>query len=183
MSLHHKLCHTLGGTFNLPHAETHTVVLPYALAYNSAHALQAIAALQRATGAQEPASLLSPAEPGPRSASVPARTRADRHPTSKRSSKWPPATPTPTRARSPATASAPSSRPRSTAKPSNNRSESCLDGTGQAGGSSDLASRAARKGPACHLAPKPRLALTRAQEPDKQFISRGCRLQPPGDGT
>ena len=58
MSLHHKLCHTLGGTFNLPHAETHTVVLPYALAYNSAHVPEAIAALQRATGSQEPASYL-----------------------------------------------------------------------------------------------------------------------------
>ncbi|KAK4508599.1 hypothetical protein PRZ48_002338 [Zasmidium cellare] len=34
MSLHHKLCHVLGGTFNLPHAETHTIVLPHALAYN-----------------------------------------------------------------------------------------------------------------------------------------------------
>lgn len=34
MALHHKLCHTLGGTFNLPHAETHTVVLPHALAFN-----------------------------------------------------------------------------------------------------------------------------------------------------
>ncbi|KAF3920062.1 hypothetical protein AA313_de0200009 [Arthrobotrys entomopaga] len=35
MALHHKLCHTLGGSFNLPHAETHTIVLPHALAYNS----------------------------------------------------------------------------------------------------------------------------------------------------
>ena len=35
MSLHHKLCHVLGGTFNLPHAETHTVVLPHAVAYNT----------------------------------------------------------------------------------------------------------------------------------------------------
>jgi maleylacetate reductase len=35
MSLHHKLCHVLGGTFNLPHAETHTVILPHAMAYNS----------------------------------------------------------------------------------------------------------------------------------------------------
>ncbi|KAI9154775.1 Maleylacetate reductase [Paramyrothecium foliicola] len=35
MSLHHKLCHTLGGSFNLPHAETHTVILPHALAYNA----------------------------------------------------------------------------------------------------------------------------------------------------
>lgn len=35
MALHHKLCHTLGGTFDLPHAETHTVVLPYATAFNA----------------------------------------------------------------------------------------------------------------------------------------------------
>ena len=26
--LHHKICHVLGGMFNLPHAETHAVVLP-----------------------------------------------------------------------------------------------------------------------------------------------------------
>ncbi|KAI0021787.1 putative maleylacetate reductase [Xylariomycetidae sp. FL0641] len=35
MSIHHKLCHTLGGSFNLPHAETHTIVLPHALSYNA----------------------------------------------------------------------------------------------------------------------------------------------------
>lgn len=29
MGLHHRICHVLGGTWNLPHAETHTVVLPY----------------------------------------------------------------------------------------------------------------------------------------------------------
>ena len=34
MGLHHKLCHTLGGSFDLPHAATHTVVLPYAMDYN-----------------------------------------------------------------------------------------------------------------------------------------------------
>lgn len=34
IGIHHKLCHTLGGTFNLPHAEVHTVVLPHATAYN-----------------------------------------------------------------------------------------------------------------------------------------------------
>lgn len=33
VSLHHKLCHVLGGTFNLPHAETHAIILPHALAY------------------------------------------------------------------------------------------------------------------------------------------------------
>src|SRR5438445_1899914 len=45
MGLHHKLCHTLGGSFNLPHAETHTVVLAHALAYNAGAAPQAMAAI------------------------------------------------------------------------------------------------------------------------------------------
>lgn len=35
MALHHKLCHALGGTLDLPHAETHTIVLPHALVYNA----------------------------------------------------------------------------------------------------------------------------------------------------
>ncbi len=48
MGLHHKLCHVLGGTFGLPHAETHTVVLPYALAHNAPAAPEALAALGRA---------------------------------------------------------------------------------------------------------------------------------------
>lgn len=34
MALHHKICHVLGGTFGLPHAETHAVVLPHVVAYN-----------------------------------------------------------------------------------------------------------------------------------------------------
>jgi len=34
MGLHHKLCHTLGGAFSLPHAETHAVLLPYTAAFN-----------------------------------------------------------------------------------------------------------------------------------------------------
>ena len=50
MSLHHKLCHTLGGTLDLPHAQTHTVVLPHALAYNQRAAPDAVAALSRALG-------------------------------------------------------------------------------------------------------------------------------------
>ena len=50
MGLHHKLCHTLGGTFNLPHADVHTVVLPHALAYNAAAAPQAMARIARALG-------------------------------------------------------------------------------------------------------------------------------------
>ena len=50
MALHHKLCHTLGGSFNLPHAETHTIVLPHALAYNAAAAPQAMQRIRRALG-------------------------------------------------------------------------------------------------------------------------------------
>ena len=45
MALHHKLCHTLGGTFGLPHSETHTVILPHALAYNAPKVPAAMATL------------------------------------------------------------------------------------------------------------------------------------------
>jgi maleylacetate reductase len=50
MGLHHKLCHTLGGSFNLPHAEVHTVVLPHALAYNASAVPEALARVARALG-------------------------------------------------------------------------------------------------------------------------------------
>lgn len=50
MALHHKLCHTLGGSFGLPHAETHAVILPHAAAYNAAAAPQAMAVIARALG-------------------------------------------------------------------------------------------------------------------------------------
>ena len=50
MALHHKLCHTLGGTFDLPHAETHTIVLPHALAYNAPAIPKALARIERALG-------------------------------------------------------------------------------------------------------------------------------------
>lgn len=53
MSLHHKLCHTLGGAFDLPHAETHTVVLPHAMAYNALAAPDAMARLARALGVSD----------------------------------------------------------------------------------------------------------------------------------
>lgn len=50
MALHHKLCHTLGGSFNLPHAQTHTIVLPHALAYNAAAAPEAMRMIAKALG-------------------------------------------------------------------------------------------------------------------------------------
>jgi maleylacetate reductase len=55
MALHHKLCHTLGGTFNLPHAETHTIVLPHALAYNREAAPHAMWRIARALGTTDAA--------------------------------------------------------------------------------------------------------------------------------
>lgn len=55
MALHHKLCHVLGGSFDLPHAPTHTVILPYAIAYNAAAAPAAMKRLCRALGAPDAA--------------------------------------------------------------------------------------------------------------------------------
>jgi alcohol dehydrogenase class IV len=55
MALHHKLCHTLGGSFHLPHAETHTVVLPHAVAYNASAAPEAIERVTRALGVRSAA--------------------------------------------------------------------------------------------------------------------------------
>jgi maleylacetate reductase len=52
MALHHKLCHVLGGAFNLPHAETHTIVLPHAVAYNAAAAPEAMRRIASALGAE-----------------------------------------------------------------------------------------------------------------------------------
>lgn len=53
MALHHKLCHTLGGTFNLPHAETHSVVLPHSIAFNEAAVPDLLAPVAAATGSAD----------------------------------------------------------------------------------------------------------------------------------
>jgi alcohol dehydrogenase class IV len=50
MALHHKLCHVLGGTFNLPHAQTHAVMLPHTAAYNSLATPEAMQRIARALG-------------------------------------------------------------------------------------------------------------------------------------
>jgi maleylacetate reductase len=55
MAIHHKLCHTLGGSFNLPHAEVHTVVLPHAVAYNRDAAPDAMAIAAEALGVEDAA--------------------------------------------------------------------------------------------------------------------------------
>ena len=58
MSLHHKLCHTLGGSFDMPHAETHTVILPHVVVYNEPGAKDAIAIVARALGTKNAAQAL-----------------------------------------------------------------------------------------------------------------------------
>jgi maleylacetate reductase len=55
MALHHKLCHTLGGSFDLPHAEVHSVVVPHATAYNAPAAPDAMRRIAVALGAQDAA--------------------------------------------------------------------------------------------------------------------------------
>jgi maleylacetate reductase len=55
MGLHHKLCHVLGGTFGLPHSETHTVLLPYVLAFNAPAIPAVVETLRAATGFADPA--------------------------------------------------------------------------------------------------------------------------------
>lgn len=50
MALHHKLCHTIGGAFALPHAETHSCLLPHTLAYNAPYATAAMDTIARAIG-------------------------------------------------------------------------------------------------------------------------------------
>jgi alcohol dehydrogenase class IV len=57
VALHHKLCHILGG-FGLPHAETHAIVLPHALAYNAPAAPEAMQRIERALGGRDAPVLL-----------------------------------------------------------------------------------------------------------------------------
>ncbi|MTH33673.1 iron-containing alcohol dehydrogenase [Paracoccus limosus] len=54
MALHHKLCHTLGGSFDLPHAETHAVILPHAIAYNAAAVPDLLAPVSELFGGGDP---------------------------------------------------------------------------------------------------------------------------------
>ena len=48
--MHHKICHVLGGTYNLPHAQTHATVLPYVLAFNEPAAPEASKRIAAAFG-------------------------------------------------------------------------------------------------------------------------------------
>ncbi|MBO0596677.1 maleylacetate reductase [Nesterenkonia sp. E16_7] len=52
--LHHKICHVLGGSFGLPHAQTHAVMLPHVLAFNLGSAPEAGERIAAALGAADP---------------------------------------------------------------------------------------------------------------------------------
>ncbi|MCX7301360.1 MAG: maleylacetate reductase [Rhodobacterales bacterium] len=43
MSLHHKLAHVLGGSFGMPHAETHAILLPHTAGFNAVAVPDALA--------------------------------------------------------------------------------------------------------------------------------------------
>ena len=51
--IHHKICHVLGGAYDLPHAEMHSVVLPYALAYVAPSKPGAIGRMAAALGSPD----------------------------------------------------------------------------------------------------------------------------------
>jgi len=55
MALHHRLCHVLGGSYGLPHAMTHAVLLPYVVAFNRPAAPAAMRRLAQAIGAPDAA--------------------------------------------------------------------------------------------------------------------------------
>lgn len=55
MALHHKICHTLGGSFDMPHAQTHAVMLPHTIGFNAQSVPDQLA----------PIGQLFDAEPGP----------------------------------------------------------------------------------------------------------------------
>ncbi|MCZ0997309.1 maleylacetate reductase [Streptomyces mirabilis] len=96
MGLHHKLCHTLGGAFDLPHAATHTVILPHAMAYNAPAARDAMSRIAGALGVPDAPSgmfdLITSLGAPPRCASWAWRRRICRRPRGWRS---PRRTPTP----------------------------------------------------------------------------------------
>src|SRR5690606_6688306 len=53
MAIHHKICHTLGGMFNLNHADVHALMIPYTAAYNRNAAPEAMQRIARALGTSD----------------------------------------------------------------------------------------------------------------------------------
>ncbi|GAA0546403.1 maleylacetate reductase [Actinomadura livida] len=59
MGLHHQLAHVLGGAFDLPHAELHTMLLAHVMAFNLPAAPAAASRLSRITGTGDPAAMVA----------------------------------------------------------------------------------------------------------------------------
>jgi len=57
MGLHHKLAHVIGGSYRLPHAGTHSALLPHVVAFNAAAANAELMAVAGAAGAAGPGGL------------------------------------------------------------------------------------------------------------------------------
>jgi alcohol dehydrogenase class IV len=55
MAVHHRICHVLGGTFGLPHADVNSVILPHAARYNQEAAPEALARVAGALGVEDAA--------------------------------------------------------------------------------------------------------------------------------
>ncbi len=55
MGVHHKVCHVIGGAYDLSHGGVHSAVLPHAAAYNRDAAPQAMRRLAEALGADDAA--------------------------------------------------------------------------------------------------------------------------------
>lgn len=55
MGLHHNLAHVLGGTFGLPHARVHALLLPHVTAYNAPAAPEAMRRVRAALGSGDAA--------------------------------------------------------------------------------------------------------------------------------
>jgi alcohol dehydrogenase class IV len=53
MAIHHKICHTLGGSFDLPHADIHCLMLPYSAAYNREAAPDAMSRIAKALDGED----------------------------------------------------------------------------------------------------------------------------------
>ena len=75
-ALHHRICHVLGGAFDLPHAETHSAVLGHVAALNAPAVPGAAARLAAALGADDLAARRVRPRRGARRADRPARARA-----------------------------------------------------------------------------------------------------------
>lgn len=58
MGVHHTICHVLGGTFGLPHAGTHSAVLPHVASYNALAAPEPMAVLARCLSTNDPGGAL-----------------------------------------------------------------------------------------------------------------------------